>query len=75
LEGSNDGLSWVELDQRANDPSLNAMGATHTFCVAGGGGQDFRMIRLRQTGTNSIGHDYLQLTAMEFFGDLKPQQE
>jgi hypothetical protein len=74
LEGSNDGSSWVELDRRDNDRSLNTQGATATFSIREGTRKDFQMIRLRQTGKNSIDNDHLVLSGIEFYGNLFPSK-
>jgi hypothetical protein len=73
LEGSNDGLSWVKLDHRENDTTLNSQGAIATFSISEGHEEAFCQIRLRQTGKESGGYDHLTLSAMEFFGVLNPQ--
>jgi hypothetical protein len=75
LEGSKDGLLWVELDRRSNDTSLNNQGAIASFSITGGSEQDFVQIRLRQTGKNSSGYDYLMLNAIEFFGVVKSRKQ
>jgi hypothetical protein len=69
LEGSIDCESWVELDHHRNDSSLNDQGAIATFHISSS--TDFRYVRLRQTGPNSNGTDYLFVNAVEFFGILK----
>jgi hypothetical protein len=71
LEGSKDGLSWVKIDDRKNDTSLNSADAIFTLSISAKFENEFRMIRLRQTGKNSSGHDYLIVSAIEFFGVLK----
>jgi hypothetical protein len=71
LEGSKDGLSWVKLDDRKDDTSLNSAGAIFTFSISAEFEDEFRMIRLRQTGKNSSGNDYLVASAIGFFGVLK----
>jgi hypothetical protein len=68
LEGSNDGLSWIELDRHENDTRLNSQGAIATLSIPEGNRGQYRMIRIQQTGQNSSGNDYLMLTAIEFFG-------
>jgi hypothetical protein len=71
LEGSKDGSSWVKVDDRQNDTSLNSQGAISTFSISERFQGEFRQIRLRQTGKNSGGDDYLIVNAIEFFGVLK----
>jgi hypothetical protein len=71
LECSKDGLKWVKIDDRQNDTSLNSTGAISTFSISEGIEEEFRMIRLRQTGMNSSGNNCLVVNAIEFFGVLK----
>jgi hypothetical protein len=71
LEGSKDGLRWVTIDDRKNDTSLNSQGAISTFSISEDLQEEFRQIRLRQTGKNSSGDHYLVVNAIEFFGVLK----
>jgi hypothetical protein len=74
LEGSNDGSSWVKLDDRQKDTSLNSAGAIAVFSISGRFQEGFRQIRLRQTGKNSSGYDYFTVNAIEFVGVLsKPK--
>jgi hypothetical protein len=70
LEGSKDGLKWMKIDDRRNDTSLNSKGAISTFSISEGCEEEFRMIRLLQTGKNSSDNDYLVVNAIEFFGVL-----
>jgi hypothetical protein len=71
LEGSEDGLRWVKIDDRTKDTSLNSQGAISSFSISESFQSEFRMIRLLQTGKNSSGHDCLLVNAIEFFGVLK----
>jgi hypothetical protein len=71
LEGSQDGLRWVKIDDRTNDTSLNSKGAISIFSISESVQSEFRMIRLRQTGKNSSGSNHLVVNAIEFFGVLK----
>jgi hypothetical protein len=50
LEGSNPGATWVELDRRADDNSLNGPNAAATFPIAEQ--VDVQMLRIRQNGPN-----------------------
>jgi E3 ubiquitin-protein ligase HECTD1 len=71
LEGSQDGLSWVTIDDRQNDTSLNSEGAISTFSISQNFQKAFRQVRLRQTGKNTSGTDNLIVNSIEFFGVLK----
>jgi hypothetical protein len=71
LEGSKDGLSWVKIDDRTNDTSLNYLGVISTFSISSDFQNEFRMIRLRMTGKDSSGTNHIVVSAIEFFGVLK----
>lgn len=67
LEGFADG-QWYEIDRRDDNNELNGKSKTATFQVAANG--EFTSIRLRQTGPNHYGDNYLILTNIELFGDF-----
>jgi hypothetical protein len=66
LEGSQDGKSWVELDRRVNNMTLNSQDAIATFSIS----QiiEVRMIRLHQLDKNSSNNHHLSVSAIEIFG-------
>jgi hypothetical protein len=66
LEGSNDRISWIELDRRENTDLPNF--AVRRFPVAKS--EEVRMIRLRQTGKNANGSDYLTIGSFDVSGTL-----
>jgi hypothetical protein len=68
VEGSNDGISWTEIDRREDNSDLNASNVTKTFAITRS--VEVRMIRLRQVGANHFGHHYLLLSSLEIFGSL-----
>jgi ElaB/YqjD/DUF883 family membrane-anchored ribosome-binding protein len=68
VEGSSDGVNWLELDAKEGNNDLNVGRATRTWsCVCP---DQIRMIRLRQTGKNQTGSDNLTLSLFELFGSL-----
>jgi hypothetical protein len=69
LEGSVDGTEWVELDRQNNCRDVVGLNRSKTFSRSGDG--FFQLIRLRQTGKESSGSDYLQVSAIELFGTLR----
>lgn len=80
FEGSNDGTTWVVLDMRIGDGTLDQKGKFATFACNTPAGQSFRLFRVRQTGRNSNNHFYLALSGFEIFGEaftanLKPSAE
>ena len=73
IEGSNTGENdWKILDTRNGITVLNAKSVTHTFDIQEKLKPDefFRFLRIRQTGKNAAGTDYLGLSALEYFGSL-----
>jgi hypothetical protein len=68
IEGSIDGSNWVEIDRRDNNNELNGKNISRQFAISHP--DEFQMIRLRQTGKNHAGHDYLIFCAFEIFGTL-----
>jgi hypothetical protein len=70
LEGSLDGSddSWDELDRHKDDTTMNRDCTIGTFTVTRS--NEYRFIRLRQTGKNHNGNDYMILFAFEIFGEL-----
>jgi hypothetical protein len=73
LEGSVDGKSWMELDRREKDKTLNGTGAVSTFAVSRS--EEIQMIRLCNRGKNSSNSDQLVVNAIEFFGAIIQPQE
>jgi hypothetical protein len=68
FEGSLDGSKWNELDQHENDSTTNDEHQIGTFTVSVR--DEYQYLRLRQTGKNVSGHDYLIIYAFEVFGRL-----
>jgi hypothetical protein len=68
LQGSNDGTTWTDLDQRDTDV-LNAAKRVEKFeCT--GVSFSARYLRLVQTGRNNRGDNLLALTNIDFFGTI-----
>jgi hypothetical protein len=63
--------SWIEIDRRSNNEDLNGRGIIQTFVISNPRSEEFRYIRLRQTGVNHDGNHHLTLTAFELFGQLR----
>jgi hypothetical protein len=68
IEGSVDGQQWTELDRKENNGQLKARNAYVSFAMSTP--TEVRMIRLRQTGRNHVGNNYLTLSAFEIFGTI-----
>jgi hypothetical protein len=69
VEGSNDNAAWTNLLTVNNAAVPAALGWRH-FAIAGAGG--YRYIRLRQTGVNASGRNFIDLAEMEWYGSLSP---
>lgn len=68
LEGSNDGKCWRLIDRHENSYDLDGFSITKTYHFRPTA--QFRYIRMRQTGPNHAGNDYLCLCELELFGTL-----
>ncbi|KAK8845880.1 hypothetical protein M9Y10_020806 [Tritrichomonas musculus] len=74
IEGSNSGNEddWKILDTQSGITDLDDRNATYTFDIDPPLGQNdfYRFLRIRQTGTNTAGSNYLAVSALEFFGSI-----
>jgi hypothetical protein len=68
VEGSDDGTGWEELDKRVAVNQLTNRG--NRCCFRCKIEKEFGLIRIRQTGPNSSGMHMLNLTGVEFYGEL-----
>jgi hypothetical protein len=68
LEGSFNGTSWMQLDQRMNTNDLKGRNRIASFPVSTV--VESRFIRLRMIEPNHSGDWYFWLSAVEFFGTL-----
>lgn len=75
VEGSNTdwGDEWKILDLRSDVTFLDSANAKYVFDIQKELGKDdyYRYLRIRQTGKNSYGSYFLNLSALEYFGYLK----
>lgn len=69
LEGSNDKISWAEIDEQDTD-DLNIPDSVVTIQVSKDDDEKFRYIRLRQCDVNHRGDNILALKNIELFGIL-----
>ena len=67
LEVSNDGSEWEVADRRENE-ELNGEHVTRNFTISAPSSGAFRFVRLRQTGENYSGGNYLDISSLEIFG-------
>ena len=70
VEGSNDNHFWEILDLQQNCSYLNGPSLVHTFHIHKRNLNEFRFIRLRQTGPNWRGNNFLAFKSFELFGKL-----
>ena len=72
LEVSNDGSegSWEVVDSREDNNELNDKHVIRNFEISAPPSGAFRFVRLRLTGENHFGKDYLSINALELFGTL-----
>ena len=72
IEGSNSGSSndWTVLDSRNNITSLDESNAVQIFSIQKTN-EFYRHLRIRQTGENSRGSYYLEISALEYFGSIQ----
>jgi hypothetical protein len=68
IEGSGDGKSWVVLDNQKDNSTMNWSHPIGTFSVRESA--EWRLIRLRQTGENAAGNDFLVVYGFEIFGQM-----
>jgi hypothetical protein len=66
LEGCDDGEHWIELDRRSDNDQLNGRLLVATFDIKTAA--LCRFIRLRQTGPNHSGTNFLVISGFELFG-------
>jgi hypothetical protein len=67
IEGSTDGIEWVEIDHRENSTELNARNVTASFKIAGEL-EGWTMLRMRMIGRDHAGHNILRVSGIEYFG-------
>jgi hypothetical protein len=68
IEGSCDQIVWVPLDIQESNNDLNDRGVVRSFEMIRS--VRCKLIRLRQTGKNHGGNDYLVISSFEVFGSL-----
>jgi hypothetical protein len=71
IEGSDDCENWTELDSQTNNSDLNDQNKICTWPTKIR--MKSRYIRLRQTGLNHNGTDFLWISSFELFGSLMEQ--
>lgn len=70
IEGSNDNSSFDLLSEEKDCKVIHGKGKIHTFKIRNQSPKEYRYIRLRQTGKNGHGNDYLIMDSFELYGNL-----
>lgn len=70
IDGSNDNNEWIQLDKQENCTYLNGANLIHTFDINNNEEQEFKYIRMYQTGPNCQNSNQLALCSIEFYGRL-----
>jgi hypothetical protein len=70
-DGPSNTNSWVEINRRENNQTLNDRGIVRTFPISHPQNSGFHGIRLRQIGANHRLDHYLAISAFELFGELR----
>lgn len=70
IETSNDNNSWNIIDEVQNNTDLKGNLLTHTFPIKKPPNQPIRYLRLRLTGPDWVGSNYLSMNSFELFGTL-----
>lgn len=70
IEGSNDKESWIKLDEESNISYLKEKNSFHTFPINNESNQTFKYLRIRITGPNWCNRSMLQISSIEFYGEL-----
>lgn len=70
LQGSEDGVKWINLRVHVNDKSLERKGQSCSWDLEVKG-DFFRVFRVLQTGLNSNNHSMLALSGFEVYGTMR----
>lgn len=70
IEGSNDNNKWELVDEQKNFEFLKKDGDFQIFDIDEEKSKQFKYLRLKQTGVNWEGDDYLAIDSIEIYGVL-----
>ena len=70
IEASNDEKNWKIIDEQNNCYLMRGGNYIHNFEIMNKNNEEFRFIRLRQTGPSFNGNSIINLKSIEFFGGL-----
>ena len=72
LQGSGDGITWIDLDVQQNNSSINDSSQWLSLPVTSQNQVGYKIFRLLQTGLDSSGYNFLCLGEIELYGILLP---
>lgn len=70
LEGSKDMVVWTTIDQENNCSNLKEKRAVSTFSIQNDNHQSYKYLRLRHIGPTWSNQPRLQISSIEFYGQL-----
>ncbi|KAK8840628.1 hypothetical protein M9Y10_030402 [Tritrichomonas musculus] len=70
LEGSKDNDSWKTLDEQNDCSHLNGNRFFHTFNINQNNTEEYKYLRIKQTGPNWNNDNYLIIDSFELYGTL-----
>lgn len=70
VEGSKDNQNWTVLDEEKDCPYTKKSNSIHTFEIKQQKEKEFQFIRLRSTGKDWAGTNYLIIDSFELYGTL-----
>lgn len=70
VEGSNDKSNWVKIDEQSSCHFYRNNGSCKLFKINQEVKNDYRYIRICNTGVDSSGEKFLRIDSVEFYGNL-----
>lgn len=70
IECSNDNVNWEVVDEQKDCPFLNGPRKIHTFNMNQQSQKEFQYVRIRSTGQDWCGYNYLLIDSFELYGTL-----
>lgn len=70
IEGSKDGINWIEIDKQTDCSDLNGSYFVRTFPISMKNEESFKFLRIRQIDKNWSSEYYLDINSMENNGKI-----
>lgn len=70
IEGSVTGSEWFQLDEERGCSSLKGQNLVHTFGNKNERKKEFKYIRMKSTGPDWFGDNFLEIRSIEFYGKI-----